>query len=113
MSIIQDIRKGIGDQANINAYFKNFTPLPARYSLLQAQFIAFGKIKKANKHKIIHFICKKLWKYGRDEVKTMIVVTQVLIQFSRIISIKRVEGRNVLSHGMSQKLFLFQQKEIN
>lgn len=68
---IDEIRKGIGDQSTINAYFKKFTPLPAIYNLPRAaNFGGFGKIVKLGRHKIVHYVCKKPWKCGREEIST-------------------------------------------
>ena len=57
-----------GDQGFINAFFKEFNPLPAEYNALRTQQTSFGHFFHSGKIKIVHFICKKPWKCGREGV---------------------------------------------
>lgn len=65
---IDAVRVGIGDQSSINAYFKQFTPLPPEYNLARTQTKGFGEIVKRGDAKLLHFVCKKPWKCGREGI---------------------------------------------
>lgn len=59
---------GIGDQGFINSFFGYFTPLPPRYNVPRTQGGSFGWAYDHNITKVIHYVCKKPWKCGREGV---------------------------------------------
>ncbi|KAK8836141.1 hypothetical protein M9Y10_039954 [Tritrichomonas musculus] len=59
---------GIGDQGFINSYFGRFTPLPSRYNVPRTQGSSFGWAYDNNITRVIHYVCKKPWKCGREGV---------------------------------------------
>lgn len=59
---------GVGDQSFINSYFGGFTPLPPKYNSPRVAGGGLGKKMKANSTKIVHYVCKKPWKCGREGV---------------------------------------------
>jgi glycogenin glucosyltransferase len=65
---VRAVRRGIGDQSSINAFFRRFTPLPAVYNAQKSIEPGLGDLFRRRTVKIIHFICKKPWKCGRDGV---------------------------------------------
>lgn len=60
------VRMGIGDQSSINAFFSKFTPLPPEYNTPRTHESGLGYLLNLNKSRLIHFVCKKPWKCGRD-----------------------------------------------
>jgi glycogenin glucosyltransferase len=68
MARVEAVRRGIGDQSSINAFFRGFTPLPAKYNAVRSIEAGFGELYARGKVKIIHFICKKPWKCGREGI---------------------------------------------
>jgi glycogenin glucosyltransferase len=68
MARVEAVRRGIGDQSSINAFFKRFTPLPAKYNAPRTIEPGLGDLLKRKAVKIIHFICKKPWKCGREGI---------------------------------------------
>ena len=67
---VDRVRKGIGDQASINAFFGGFTPIPPAYNLARVAGSGLGDMLKRDEARVIHFVCKKPWKCGREGVKT-------------------------------------------
>lgn len=65
---VEQIRMGIGDQSSINAFFQKFTPLPPEYNSPRTIEPGLGHLIELNKSKNIHFICKKPWKCGRENM---------------------------------------------
>lgn len=59
---------GIGDQGFINSFFGHFTPLPPRFNVPRTQGGSFGWAYDNNITKVIHYVCKKPWKCGREGV---------------------------------------------
>lgn len=57
-----------GDQGFINAYFGHFNSLPAVYNVPRLDTMGFADFYMNNKIKIVHFVCKKPWKCGREGV---------------------------------------------
>ena len=57
-----------GDQGFINAYFGKFNPLPTVYNAPRLDTSGFSKYFHEKKLKVVHFVCKKPWKCGRDGV---------------------------------------------
>jgi glycogenin glucosyltransferase len=68
MARVEAVRRGIGDQSSINAFFKGFTPLPAKYNAVRSAEEGFGELYERGEVKVMHFICKKPWKCGREGV---------------------------------------------
>jgi glycogenin glucosyltransferase len=68
MARVEAVRRVIGDQSSINAFFKGFTPLPAKYNAVRSIEAGFGELYGRGAVKVIHFICKKPWKCGREGV---------------------------------------------
>jgi glycogenin glucosyltransferase len=66
MGRVEAVRRGIGDQSSINAFFKGFTPLPAKYNAVRSIEAGFGELWHRGAIKVVHFICKKPWKCGRE-----------------------------------------------
>lgn len=62
------LRQGVGDQGFINAYFGKYYPLPPKYNSPRIQTLRFGQALKVNRTKVVHFVCKKPWKCGREGV---------------------------------------------
>lgn len=60
--------QGIGDQSFINSFFGQFTPLPPYYSIPRTQGGSFGWAYDHNFTRVIHYVCKKPWKCGREGV---------------------------------------------
>ncbi|OHT08638.1 glycosyl transferase [Tritrichomonas foetus] len=58
--------QGIGDQSFINSYFGGFTPLHPKYNVPRVQSSGFGWAFDKNVSKVIHYVCKKPWKCGRE-----------------------------------------------
>ena len=62
------MNKPPGDQGFINAYFGGFNPLPSVYNVPRIDTPGFSKYYRQNKIKVVHFVCKKPWKCGREGV---------------------------------------------
>jgi glycogenin glucosyltransferase len=62
----EQLFQGIGDQGFINAFFKGFTPLPPKYNTPRTQTLGLGQFLKMNETRIVHLVCKKPWKCGRE-----------------------------------------------
>ena len=58
-----------GDQGFINAFFNEFNPLPVEYNALRTQRTGFGQFWREKRIKVVHFVCKKPWKCGREGVE--------------------------------------------
>ncbi|OHS93574.1 glycosyl transferase [Tritrichomonas foetus] len=65
---VEMVRLGIGDQSSINAFFRKFTPLPPYFNTPRANEPGLQMLLEKNQSRIIHFICKKPWKCGRDNL---------------------------------------------
>jgi glycogenin glucosyltransferase len=63
---VRAVRRGIGDQSSINAFFGNFTPFPAEYNAARTIEPGLGELMRRGTLKVIHFVCKKPWKCGRE-----------------------------------------------
>ena len=57
-----------GDQGFINAYFGTYHPLPPLYNVPRLDTSGFTEYYSKNQIKIVHFVCKKPWKCGREGV---------------------------------------------
>jgi glycogenin glucosyltransferase len=68
MARVEAVRRGIGDQSSINAFFKKFTPLPAKYNAARTIEPGLGQLMERKVVKVIHFVCKKPWKCGREGI---------------------------------------------
>jgi len=64
---IDQVRYAIGDQGSINAFFRDFTPLPPAYNAMRVESKSFARLMDTQSAKVIHFVCKKPWKCGRDQ----------------------------------------------
>lgn len=67
-SKLEDYQYTEGDQYFLNAYFKTFNPLSAKYNAPRLDNSGFPNAFRAGKIKVVHFICKKPWKCGREGV---------------------------------------------
>lgn len=64
---------GVGDQVFLNKYFQTFNPLPTYYNVPKLSNTILEKQLHSNNTsyvKIIHFICKKVWKCKRIGMDT-------------------------------------------
>jgi glycogenin glucosyltransferase len=68
MARVEAVRRGIGDQSSINAFFKMFTPLPAKYNAARTIEPGLGELLDRGLLKVVHFVCKKPWKCGREGI---------------------------------------------
>jgi glycogenin glucosyltransferase len=66
--IERQLFQGVGDQGFINAFFNGFTPLPPRYNIPRTQTLGLAQFLRTNMTKIVHMVCKKPWKCGREGV---------------------------------------------
>lgn len=57
-----------GDQGFINAFFKKFNPLPFNYNVPRLADSSFDEAYNDGSVKVVHFVCKKPWKCGREKV---------------------------------------------
>jgi glycogenin glucosyltransferase len=60
--------QGIGDQGFINAFFEGFTPLPPKFNTARTHSLGLGDFLERNETRIVHMVCKKPWKCGREGV---------------------------------------------
>ena len=58
--------EGIGDQGFINSFFGSFTPIHPSYNVPRISGTGLGDQMKRNVTKIVHYVCKKPWKCGRE-----------------------------------------------
>jgi glycogenin glucosyltransferase len=65
---VEAVRRGIGDQSSINAYFRNFTPIPPAYNAARTLESGLGDLMRRGTLRVIHFVCKKPWKCGREGI---------------------------------------------
>jgi glycogenin glucosyltransferase len=66
---VEAVRIGVGDQSSINAFFRGFTPLPTKYNAARTIEPGLGDLMNRGVLKVIHFVCKKPWKCGREGVE--------------------------------------------
>jgi len=59
---------GIGDQGFINRYFKNYVPIPSKFNIPRIQNTGLSQHFRKNLTAVVHYVCKKPWKCGRDGV---------------------------------------------
>jgi glycogenin glucosyltransferase len=59
---------GPGDQGFINSFFGSFTPIPSVYNIPRTQNTGLARALKLNMSKLVHMVCKKPWKCGREGV---------------------------------------------
>jgi glycogenin glucosyltransferase len=60
--------QGVGDQGFINQFFDGFTPLPPMYNIPRIQCLGLAQYLSKNMTKVVHMVCKKPWKCGREGV---------------------------------------------
>ena len=68
MARIDQVRMAIGDQSSINAFFGQFNPLPPYFNSPRTTESGLGYLLKTNRSRIIHYVCKKPWKCGREGI---------------------------------------------
>ena len=68
MARVDKVRMGIGDQSSINAFFHGFTPIPPSYNVPRVAGSGLGDLLKRDAVHVVHFVCKKPWKCGREGV---------------------------------------------
>jgi glycogenin glucosyltransferase len=66
--IARQLFQGVGDQGFINAFFDGFTALHPKYNIPRTQTPGLGRYLRVGKAKIVHMVCKKPWKCGREGV---------------------------------------------
>ncbi|EAX96106.1 Glycosyl transferase family 8 protein [Trichomonas vaginalis G3] len=59
-----------GDQGFINFFFGQFNPLPTLYNVPRLFDTNFEFLYEQKLIKVVHFVCKKPWKCGREGVET-------------------------------------------
>jgi glycogenin glucosyltransferase len=59
---------GVGDQSFINSFFANFTPIKPIYNSPRTSSPGIGQYLQKNMTRIVHMVCKKPWKCGREGV---------------------------------------------
>jgi glycogenin glucosyltransferase len=64
--IEKQLFQGVGDQGFINAFFEGFTPLPPKYNIPRTQSLGLAQFLRTKMTKIVHMVCKKPWKCGRE-----------------------------------------------
>jgi glycogenin glucosyltransferase len=64
----KELFHGVGDQSFINSFFGSFTPISAIYNTPRTSTIGIGQYLQKNLTKIVHMVCKKPWKCGREGV---------------------------------------------
>ena len=65
---VDKLTLGVGDQSLINSYFRSFTPIPPVYNVPRTRTDGFADMWRENRTKVVHFVCKKPWKCGREGV---------------------------------------------
>jgi glycogenin glucosyltransferase len=66
--IERELFQGPGDQGFINGFFAGFTPLPAQFNTPRTQNLGLARLLRQNQTKVVHMVCKKPWKCGREGV---------------------------------------------